>query len=326
MRVAMVGAGGLGGLYGGLLARAGLDVTFIARGRNLAALRERGLTLKRLSGEELRLPVRATDDPGEVGPVDLICFCVTTYDLEDAARHALPMVGPATMALPIQNGVEAPDQLAAILGREHALVGVGRAGGTLVAPGRVEQKSAQATVVFGELEGGVTARAERLERVLREAGLDPRLSADVRVDLWEKYVQACAIFGLDTLTRLPGATYLRHPETAELFVGLMREVYAVGRARGVNLRAGTVERIWDALSTMYAGNPEMHSSMYYDVVAGRRLEIDAASGALVRLGREAGVPTPLNFAVYAALQPFAAGAPSGGAAWQSGRVAGPMSS
>ncbi|HYF24960.1 MAG TPA: 2-dehydropantoate 2-reductase, partial [Baekduia sp.] len=144
MRVAIVGAGGLGGVYGGLLARAGLDVTFIARGRNLAALREHGLSLKRVSGEELRLPVRATDAPRVVGPVDLVWFCVKTYDLEDAARHARPLVGPGTMALPIQNGVEAPDQLADILGREHVLGGVGRAGGTQVAPGRVEEKSKQA--------------------------------------------------------------------------------------------------------------------------------------------------------------------------------------
>ena len=313
MRVAMIGAGGLGGVYGGLLARGGLDVTFVARGRNLAALREHGLTLKLTSGQELQLPVRVTEDPLEVGPVDLVWFCVKTYDLEDAARHALPLVGPETLALPIQNGVEAPDRLAAILGRERVLGGVGRAGGTLVAPGRVEQKSAQATVVFGELDGGTSPRTERLERVLREAGLDPRLSADVQVDLWEKFVQACAIFGLDTLTRLPGATYLRYPTTAELFRGMMREVYAVGRARGVRLAEGTVERIWDTLSKTYATNPTMHSSMYFDVCAGRRLEIDAACGAIVRLGREVGVPTPLNFAVYAALEPFADGAPAAGA-------------
>ena len=310
MRVAMVGAGGLGGLYGGLLARAGLDVTFIARGRNLAALREHGLSLKLVSGEELRLPVRASDDPGEIGPVDLIWFCVKTYDLDDAARHALPLVGPDTLALPIQNGVEAPERLAAILGRVHVLGGVGRAGGTLTAPGRVEQKSAQATVVFGEWDGGTSARTEALDRVLRGAGIDARVSADVQADLWDKFVQACAIFGLDTLLRLPGATYLQYPETAELFQGLMREVYTVGRARGVRIPDGTVERLWDTLSTMYATNPAMHSSMYFDVMAGRRLEIDAASGAVVRLGREVGVPTPLNFAIYAALKPFADGRPA----------------
>lgn len=310
MRVAMVGAGGLGGLYGGLLARAGLDVTFIARGRNLAVLREHGLSLKRASGEDVQLPVRATDDPREVGPVDLVWFCVKTYDLDAAARHALPLVGSETMALPIQNGVEAPDRLAGILGREHALVGVGRAGGTLVAPGRVEQKSAQATVVLGELDGGTSERTERLGRVLRDAGVDARVGPDARADLWNKFVQACAIFGLDTLTRLSGGTYLQYPETAELFRGIMREVHAVGRARGVRLADDTVERLWDALSTMYAKNPTMHSSMYFDVLAGRRLEIDAACGTVVRLGREVGVPTPLNFAIFAALEPFAAGAPT----------------
>ena len=310
MRVAMVGAGGLGGLYGGLLARAGLDMTFIARGRNLAALREHGLILKRVSGEEVQLTVRATDDPREVGPVDLVWFCVKTYDLDAAARHALPLVSPETMALPIQNGVEAPERLAEILGREHVLGGVGRAGATLVAPGRVEEKSRQAAVVFGELDGGASARTERLERVLREADLDPRVSEDIQAELWDKFVQACAIFGLDTLLRVPAATYLRSPETAELFVGLMREVDAVGRARGVRLAEGTVERLWGTLSTLFRTNPTIRSSMYFDVMAGRRLEIDAASGAVVRLGREVGVPTPLNFAIYAALKPFAEGAPT----------------
>ncbi len=309
MRVAIVGAGGLGGLYGGLLARGGLDVTFIARGPNLEALREHGLSLELTSGELLHLPVRATADPREVGPVDLIWFCVKTYDLEAAARQALPLIGPDTMALPIQNGVEAPDQLAEILGREHVMGGVGRAGGTLVAPGHVQQKSAQATVAFGELGGGVSARAERLDAVLREAGLDPKLSADIQAELWDKFVQACAIFGLDTLLRLPDATYLQHPETAELFRGLMQEVYTVGRARGVRLPADTVERLWATLSKTFATNPHFHSSMYYDILAGRPLEIEAASGAVVRFGRECGIPTPLNFAIYAALKPFAQGQP-----------------
>lgn len=310
MRVAMVGAGGLGGVYGGLLARAGLDVTFIARGRGLEALRQHGLSLKLASGEEWQIPVRATDDPREVGPVDLIWFCVKTYDLDDAAQQAIPLVGADTLALPIQNGVEAPERLAAILGREHVLGGVGRAGGTLVAPGRVEQKSDRATVVLGELDGGTSARAERLGQVLRDAGIDARVHPDVLVDLWDKFVQACAIFGLDTLLRLPDATYLRHPETAELFRGLMREVYTVGRARGIRLPENTVERLWDTLSKMYAANPNMHSSMYFDILAGRRLEIDAANGTVVRLGRETGVPTPLNFAIYAALKPFAQGRPA----------------
>ncbi len=159
---------------------------------------------------------------------------------------------------------------------------------------------------IGNLED-ITRRAER---VLREADLDPRVSDDIEAELWDKFVQACAIFGLDTLLRLPGATYLRSPETAELFLGLMREVYAVGRARGVRLAEGTVERLWSSLSALYASTPGMRSSMYFDVVAGRRLEIEAASGAVVRLGREAGVPTPLNFAIFAALKPFADGAPT----------------
>lgn len=307
MRVAMVGAGGLGGLYGGLLARSGLDVTFIARGRNLEALRKHGLFVKRRSGEELHVSVQVTDDPRDVGPVDLIWFCVKTYDLEAAARQALPLVGPNTMALPIQNGVEAPDQLAEILGREHALGGVGRAGATLVAPGRIEEKSEVAAVAYGELDGGTSARTEHLRGVLQQAGIDGALMPDIQVDLWDKFVQACAIFGLDTLLRLPECTYLQYPETAELFRGLMQEAYDVGRARGVRLPEDTVERLYTRIVALFERSPQFHSSMYYDILAGRRLEIEAASGAVVRLGRASGVPTPLNFAIYAALKPFAAG-------------------
>ena len=307
MRVAVVGAGGLGSLYGGLLARSGLDVAFITRGRNLEALRRHGLSLKLVSGEELQLPVRATDDPREVGPVDLIWFCVKTYDLDDAARQALPLVGPETMALPIQNGVEAPERLGAILGRQHVLGGVGLAGGTLVAPGRVQQKSGASGVAFGEMAGGSSARTRHLGEVLQQAGLVPTVSLDIQVDLWDKFVQACAIFGLDALLRLPESTYLQHPETAELFRGLLQETFDVGRARGVKLPDGTVGSIYERIVDLFERNPEFHSSMYYDILAGRRLEIEAASGAVVRLGRACGVPTPLSFAIYAALKPFADG-------------------
>jgi 2-dehydropantoate 2-reductase len=307
MRVAIVGAGGLGCVYGGLLAHAGLDVTFIARGRNLTALRTSGLHLGLHSGEELRLAVRATEEPRAVGVVDLVWFCTKTYDLESAARQAAPMVGPDTMVLPIQNGVEAPGQLAAMLGARHVLVGVGRAGGTLIEPGRVQQKSATADVTFGELAGGTSARTERLHGVLAKTGVRATLRADAVVDLWDKFVQACAIFGLDTLLRVPESTYLRHAETAELFRGLMQEAYAVGRARGIDLPEGTVDRLFERIRSGFESNPGMHSSMYYDILAGRRLEIDAANGAVVRLGREVGVATPLNFAIYAALKPFGAG-------------------
>jgi 2-dehydropantoate 2-reductase len=307
MRIAIVGAGGLGGLYGGLLGRGGLDVTFIARGRSLAALREHGLSVKLFSGEEFRISAHATDDPREVGPVDLIWFCVKTYDLEAAARQALPMVGRQTMALPIQNGVDAPDRLAMVLGREHVLGGVGRAGATLVAPGRVEQKSAVTAVAFGELNGGSSARTSELLDTLKGTGLDSIVSADIQVDLWDKFVQVSAGFGVDCLVRTPESTYLGYPETAELFRGLLQEVFDVGRAHGVNLPEGTVESVYSRVLELFRRNPTFHGSMYYDMLAGRPLELDAVSGTVVRLGRAYGVATPLTFAVYAALKPFAAG-------------------
>jgi 2-dehydropantoate 2-reductase len=311
MRVAVIGTGGLGGLYGGLLARAGLDVTFIARTRRVQVLREHGLNVKLSSGDEFHLPVQVTDDPREVGPVDLIWFCVKTYDLEAAAHQAVPLVGPDTLALPIQNGVEAPDLLAVILGRKHVLGGVGLAGATLVAPGQIEQKGGSVNVAFGELDGGTSTRTSDLAAALAGAGINPILSDDIQVDLWDKFVQACALFGLDSLLRLPHATYVEHRETAELMRGLMQETYDVGRAHGVRLPADAVERIYTRVLGMLRANPAMHTSMYYDILAGRPLELEAASGAVVRLGRAYGVATPLSFTIYAALKPFAAGQPPG---------------
>jgi 2-dehydropantoate 2-reductase len=310
MRVAVVGAGGLGGFYAGLLARGGLDVAVMARGRNLAALREQGLRVTLLSGEEVHVAVRATDDPSDIGPVDLAWFCVKTYDLADAARQALPLIGPATLVLPIQNGVEAAEHLAAILGRAHVLGGVARAGATLVAPGHIEQKAALAGMIFGELDGGASERTAQLGRLLARVGIEPRISQDIRVELWEKFVLGSAIFGLDGLLRLPLGTILERPALGELYRGLLRETAAVGRARGVPLPEAIVERHWEGLVSLMAENPSAHTSLYHDLVAGRRLELEAMGGAVVRLGREAGVPTPLHFAVYAALTPYAEGAAS----------------
>jgi 2-dehydropantoate 2-reductase len=286
-----------------LLARDGRDVTFIARGRNLDALREQGLTISLLSGEVLRVAVQATDDPRTVGTVDLIWFCVKTYDLVAAAHHALPLVGGGTMALPVQNGVEAHEQLGAILGREHVLGGVAPPGATLVAPGRVEQKSARVRVIFGELDGSGSERAEHVHQLLTKAGIEAIVSPAILVALWEKLMQAWAVFGLNCLLLLPLGRIVTEPTVSELFRGLMREAADVGRARGVPIAAEAVERLWEDTVGLAAGNPDLHSSMYFDMVAGRPLELEAMGGAVVRLGREACVLTPLSFAVYAALTP-----------------------
>lgn len=306
MRIAMVGSGGLGAFFGGLLAQAGEDVTFLARGANLRALRADGLTLKRQNLPDVYLEARATDDPREVGPVDLLWFCVKSYDLDAAIEQVSPLAGPATVALTVQNGVEAPDRVAARLGRGAVLGGAALGGATLLAPGVVEQKTARITVKLGELPGGCSPRAEALQQTLHGAGIDAEVSPDIRRDLWEKFIFT-NVGGLCALTRLPVGALLACSETAALARGLMAEAAAIGSRKGIAVTDETAERQFRRFETVAASSPAMRPSMYFDLTQGRRLELDALNGAVVRMGRESGIATPLNFAIYAALKPYADG-------------------
>ena len=278
MRVAIIGAGSLGALFGGLLAHAGEDVTFVVRGANLHALCANGLIIKRLTDEELHLEVSATADPGEVGPVDLVWFCTKTYDLYAAARQCVPLIGPETLALTIQNGVDAPDQVAAVLGGVGLLGGVVLGGASLVAPGVVEQRTPRMPMHFGEIVGGSSARVDQLHPTLLGAGIDSAISRDVRCESWEKFILSCAALGLSSLTRLPYALIFACPETAELAEGIMAEAEAVGQARGVVFESGTVERLLQLVRSVATTTPAARGSMYLDLVEGRRLELDAING------------------------------------------------
>jgi 2-dehydropantoate 2-reductase len=304
MRMAVMGAGGLGGFFGGVLARAGQEVALVARGAQLAAIRERGLTVK--SGElgDLRLAVPATDDPAEIGAVDLVWFCVKTYDLEAAAERMRPLIGPKTMVLPLQNGVDIAVRLGRFVAPQQILGGVSYVSARVEAPGVIAH-AAGLRLVFGELAGGSSPRAERLLEVLRRAGLAAELSPNVRRELWIKFVGACA-GSLTALTRLPVGAILACPEGAALYRGVMDEVAAVARASGVNLLDEDGEECFAVVHR----SPSLRMSQYYDLEAGRRLELESLNGTLVRLGRERGVPTPLNFAVYAALKPYVDGPPA----------------
>lgn len=306
MRVAMMGSGGLGGFFGGILARAGADVTFIARGANLETLRTVGVTVKLGTGDEFRVPVRATDRPDQVGPVDLVWFCVKAYDIDAAARQIMPLVGPDTMVLPVQNGVDAAERIAAVVGPRPVLGGMAPTGATLVAPGTVVQKDARTPMVFGEMGGGVTPRAERLLEALLAIGVEAELSPDIEAAIWQKFVAACGFIGLTTLTRLPIGPLVACSETRDLLRGVMKEVETVGQAEGKLRHAGAADR---ALTRLEGTAPSARGSMYFDLVAGRRLELEDLNGAAVRLGLEHDVPTPLNRAVYAAVKPYADGTP-----------------
>jgi 2-dehydropantoate 2-reductase len=307
MRIAIAGAGGTGGYFGGLLARAGNDVIFLARGTQLAALQAHGLTVKSRLAGDFCLPVTATDDVSGLAPVDLVLFCVKTYDTDTAAERIRPIVGPETMLLSLQNGVDNEERLGRIFGERAVLGAVAYVVSAIAAPGVIEQTAGPGKIVFGELTGGTSPRAERLLQVFQAAGIAAELRTDVQVAIWEKFLFICAYSGITALTRLPIGPVLDCPESLELFQGLLREVEVVARAAGVALPAGCSDQ---ALVTARGMGPGGRSSLYFDLAAGHRMELEALNGVIVRLSRQYGVPAPLNFAVYAALKPYADGQPA----------------
>jgi 2-dehydropantoate 2-reductase len=306
MRIAVVGAGGTGGYFGGLLARAGEDVTFIARGAHLEALRTRGLTLESSLAGTFTVPVQATDDPRGVGPVDLILFCVKTYDTDAAAASVRPLIQPETMLLSLQNGVDNEERIARLSGHPSGMGAVAYVVSAIKAPGLVAQTAGPGKIVLGELGGGESARTERLRDALQRAGIAAEVHADIRAVLWQKFLFICAFSGVTALTRLPIGSVLADPATRALFRGTSEEVEAIARAIGIGLPADCVEQ---ALATASAVEPWGRGSLYGDLAGGRRLELEGLNGEVVRRGGEHGIETPLNFAIYAALRPYVDGTP-----------------
>lgn len=299
MKIAVMGCGGIGGYFGGLLAQAGEDVTFIARGAHLDAIRKNGLQVKSVAGD-FHIRAKATDDPRTVRGVDLVLFCVKGYDTDTAGLQIRPLVGPQTVVLCLLNGVDNEERLAAILGEEHVLTGVVHILSTISAPGVISQTAGPRSLKFGERDGLVTPRVDQILAVLKSAGINAEFSPRIQVDLWEKFLFICAQGGVTALARLSIGEILACPETAALYRGVMEEVAAVGRARGVPLPPDVVDR---AMAFARGLQPGMRSSLAHDLGQGNRLEVEMLSGTVVRYGREAGVPTPLNFAIYACLKP-----------------------
>ena len=307
MRIAVVGAGGTGGYFGGLLARAGEDVTFVARGAQLEALRTRGLTVESSLAGTFNVPVQATDEPKEVGPVDLVLFCVKAYDTDAAAKSVRPLFHPGTMLLSLQNGVDNEGRIARATGHPAGMGAAAYVVSAIKSPGVVAQTAGPGRIVLGELSGGTSARTDRLREALQRAGIAAEVRPDIRAVLWQKFLFICAFSGVTAVSRLPIGTVLADPETSALFRGISEEVEAVARAGGIGLPDDCVEQ---ALATAAAVEPWGRGSLYGDLAGGRRLELESLNGNVVSLGREHGVETPLNFALYAALRPYVGGTPA----------------
>lgn len=306
MRVAVMGAGGTGGFYGGLLARFGDDVTFIARGAHLDAIRARGLMVQSRLAGDFTIPARATADPSEIGQVDLVLFCVKTYDTEAAAALIRPVVGPDTIILSVQNGIDNDERIARVVGLGTAICAAAQVNAHVKEPGVVGQTAGAGRLIFGADAGNLGQRNEQLYKHCKDAGIAAELQPDVKAVLWSKFVFICGFSGVTALTRLTIGPILGCQETTEMFRGTMAEVMAVAASEGVTLSGGVSDQ-----ALMMAGRlePWALGSMAHDLALGRRLELESLNGTVVRLGRAKGVPTPFNFAIYAALKPFADGPP-----------------
>lgn len=304
MRIAIIGTGGIGGPLGASFAAAGHETWFLARGAHLAAIRANGLRIAGDRGETLVRPALATDDPAAIGPVDLVLFCVKLWDVESAGAAIRPLIGPDTAVIPLQNGVDAADRLAPILGEAAVLGGAAFVTGSIAAPGVIRQTGQHHRFVFGRRDGGPAAREQAVLDAARAAGIDAVLAPDIQRALWEKFLLLAPIAGLCALARQPLGVVRETPELAALHAAALEEVHAVGLAHGVRLDEAAKGPGRAFLRDQPAG---LTPSLLVDLRAGRRLELPWLNGRVVDLGARYGVDVPVNRVIHAALLPYANG-------------------
>ena len=294
MRVAVMGSGGLGGYFGALLARGGTEVSFIARGAHLEAIRRQGLRIEGGPDPFLLSEVRVTDDPEAIGVVDLVMVCVKLWDTEGVLEQLRPMVGPHTTLVSFQNGVLKDSLLSAAYERPQLIGGVAYVASTLSAPGVITHTGPMQRLIVGEFDGHRSERVEAFHAACGAGGIDAEISNDIRRSIWEKFVFLVGLSATTATMRLPIGPIRKDPQSRAFLLDVMREVVAVGRAHGVPLPEDYAQR---RLEFADGVSPEMTSSMHHDLERGHRLEVRWLSGGVVELGKEVGVATPLNRAV-----------------------------
>jgi len=301
MRIAIFGAGGVGGYFGGRLVQAGENIVFIARGGNLEALRARGLKVDSIEGDFSLAQVQVADDPKQVGEVDAILFCVKAGQVSQAAPALRPMLGPRTCVVPLQNGVEAPAVLRTVLGREHVMGGLCSLIVSVIEPGQIRHTGGKPLIKFGELDNRRSERVMQLYRAFERAqGLSVEIPASIEAAIWQKFVFIAAWGGVGALTRAPVGILRKQPGTLRMLQQAIQEILAVARALGIELPEDVLESTRALLDEM---PPEGTASMQRDIMCHRPSELEAQTGAVVRLGREAGVETPINTLIYESLLP-----------------------
>lgn len=300
MRIAFIGIGALGGYFGGRLAKAGNDVIFIARGATLEALRKNGLRVESPLGDFALPKVQAIGDPTDVGHVDAVFITTKAWQVTEAAQRIGSTVGPETVVVPLQNGVEAYDQLAAVLGSRHVLDGMCHVMAMVTAPGVVRHGGPKALITIGERNNARTPRLEKLVECLSAAELDTRVPDNVQVALWEKFEFVASFGGVGAITRAPAGVIRSVPEARSLLERAMQEIVGLAHAVGVPVQR---ESVANTMKLVDSSPPDGTASMQRDLIAGRHSELEAQSGAVVRLGRACNFPTPVHEVIYNALLP-----------------------
>ncbi len=309
MRIAVMAAGGVGGYFGARLAQAGHEVAFVARGRHLAAIRERGLVVKSAAGDIHVANAVATDDPKSLGGFDVVLFAVKLWDTEIAAAAIRPLLAGGGVVIPFQNGVESIERIGAIVGAAQVMGGAAYIAATIAAPGVIVHTGQMVRLRFGPVLPSQASAAEAFRAACAGAGIDAELVADIRRVLWEKFVFLAAFSGVTSATRQPIGAIRSDADLRACFEAAMREAWAVGRARDIELADDFVAQQMAFADGLPA---EMKSSMLNDLVAGNRLEAPWLSGAVARMAKEAEGAAPVNATLYAAVKPFCEAAPSQG--------------
>ncbi|MEC8774456.1 MAG: 2-dehydropantoate 2-reductase [Pseudomonadota bacterium] len=305
MKFAILGAGAVGGYFGARLAEAGEDVTFMARGAHLEAIRSTGLRIESENGEAHIHPAQASDDPAEVGPVDYVLFAVKLFQTEETAGFAKPLVGPNTTLVALQNGVECANVLSAVHGKEKVLNGTSYIAAVIAEPGLIRQTGTFASFAFGEQDGTMSDRGQRLKEAADKAGLNPTYSSNVESLVWMKFLLIATMSSITTSTRKPIGELRDDPDIRPVIVASLEESIAVGRAMGVDLPEDAMEQQLKRIADFPAA---MVASMYHDLHANKPTELEWMSGAVRRFGKQCGIPTPTHDAFYAILKPYRDGA------------------
>lgn len=302
MRIVVFGSGGIGGYFGGRLAQAGEDVVFIARGEHLQAMQSNGLKVDSTEGDFVVQPVQASADPAAVGKVDAVIVAVKAWQVLEAARAMQPMIGPDTVVVPLQNGIEAPGQLASVLGADHVLGGLCGIMSFIAGPGHIRHAGISPFVTFGEMDDRPSERVGQLRQVFERAqGMKTIVPEDIQAAMWRKFMLIIAVSGVGAVTRAPFGIFRTQPGTRKVLRQIVGEAYAIAHAKGVNIAPEIVDEIMANIDKSPAAGT---ASMQRDIMQGRPSELEAQNGAVVRLGQETGVATPANEFIYHSLLPM----------------------